>query len=171
VPELDRARNWINLPSRVAMLLGIGVLATGGARAETTVGDAAVAAPHPPQAIADDRAGLSVWASDGRIYLADPRVRELQLSDTPEARRLHDLLRQRGATDMRSSVRLDRLLLAGGGGDGFHWAPPRAGSPGRRAVTEAAEPGSPIADRQFVRDAHRTSSSTVATPKPHRDEQ
>jgi hypothetical protein len=98
-----------------------------------------------PQDSADNFGELRVWSDGGRIYLAEPgaNAREVDLGDGAEAHRLGELLQQHGATDSGASVRLDRMLLAGGGGDGFHWAPPGrkpnstapAASPAAHAVT------------------------------------
>lgn len=111
-------RRWFDWPSRLALLVGIGALSAAGAEA------APVAQSQQPQGGGERFGELRVWSEDGRIYLAEPdaAIRELQLGDTAEARRLRELLQQDGGT--KGGVRLDRMILAGGGGSGFDWAPP-----------------------------------------------
>src|SRR5262249_45378729 len=47
---------------------------------------------------------------------------ELRLGDTVEARHLRALLERHRADGSAPGIRLDRMILAGGGGQGFHWS-------------------------------------------------
>jgi hypothetical protein len=113
---------------------------------------------------------LRVWSAGGELYLAvqDGDVRRLALGDTAEAHRLHGLLQQHGAIDDRTSMRLDRMLLAGGGGEGFSWTPPhRAAEPRQQNATPAAD----TADAPSVGGAQRPAaadSAPTGTQSPHR---
>jgi hypothetical protein len=73
---------WLCLPSRIALLLGLGAFSAAGANAGT-------------------------------------EARELTLGDTPETRRLRQLLHRDGATKESPRSLHDRLILVGGGGSGF----------------------------------------------------
>src|SRR5229473_2827886 len=80
-------RRWLRLPSRVALLLGLGALSAAGART-----DAAEAQPG---------VGDMVIRSDGgRIYLAEDgsNFQELQISDPAQLRALKLLIAE-GGTD------------------------------------------------------------------------
>ncbi len=147
---------WLRLPGRAALLLGLGALSTAGARADT---------PQPPsggvvpgaQDQQPDSASLLLRVEGGRVYLseADGEFRELPLGDTPEARRLRQLIEDRGAG---GDLRLNPTVLAGGGGAGFYWwssggkadkteAPSKAGkaekagSPPKSNQTDAGKKG------------------------------
>ena len=98
-------RRWLDLPGRLAFLLGLGALSTSGAQADT-----------PERAGSGD---VSIRSEDGKIYLSKGgRETELPLSATPERGRLLQLLQDKGP----SGVKLDadpRLIMSGGGGAGF----------------------------------------------------
>ena len=101
---------WLRLPSRIALILGIGALSTTAARADA-----------PEQGNLTSLGDLSVRSEGGRIFLSEGgRESELRLSATPERDRLLRLLEERGAT----GIKLDhdpRLIMSSGGGSGFYW--------------------------------------------------
>ena len=136
-------RNWSALPSRAALLLGIGTAAAG------SPAEAAVAAPAPAQA--QQQIGQSgapvVWTEQGRVLISEDGkdARELPLGDTREARLLRELLQRRGAVTKEFGARLGPLMLAGGGGDGFHWAPPSLGAKSPPATGAGAKPAASTA--------------------------
>jgi hypothetical protein len=112
---------WLRPPSRIAFLLGLGMLSTAGTKvgtAEAHPGTDAIQVPQQSDAVFGE---LRIWNDGGRLYIADGgrAAQELRLGDTPEARRLRDLLERNGVP----SVALNRMLLAGGGGNGISWAP------------------------------------------------
>jgi hypothetical protein len=99
---------WLRLPSRVALILGIGALSTGVAQADA-----------PDQTKLGSFGGLSIRSEAGRIYLSEGgHETELRLSATPQRDYLLRLLEGQGT----GGVKLDhggRLLLSSGGGAGF----------------------------------------------------
>jgi hypothetical protein len=119
-----RAQKWLGLPSRAALLLGIGALSVGSA--EATALDQGKHPTGAPQAATAKFGELRVWTDGEQIFLieASEPARDLHLGDSAEARRLRKLLQWHGATSNRASIRLDQMILAGGGGSGFDWAPP-----------------------------------------------
>ena len=131
------ARKRIIWPSRLALLLGMGALsAATGTNADALPADQA--SPRAQQRL--EVAGeLLVWTEGGRIYLAElgSATRALEVGETAEARRLQQLLDQAGATDAASGMRLDRMILAGGGGNGFAWAPQTPAGSGTAATATA----------------------------------
>jgi hypothetical protein len=109
-------RRWLRLPGGVALLLGLGALAGGDARADapqdrpTAPGDLLIRA---------GAAGISISEGDKGFEL-------LQLGDTPEARALTQLLEMLAEDRTISNdagIHVSPTHLAGGGGSGFHWAP------------------------------------------------
>jgi hypothetical protein len=116
--------NWLRLPSRIALLLGIGALSATAAKAEPSEmhnGSAPV-----PQQSAKSFGRALVWNEDGRIYVSEggEPARELRLGDTPEARHLRELLERGGATAGSPHIVEHRMILVGGGGMGIsggHW--------------------------------------------------
>ena len=99
---------WLRLPSRVALILGIGALSTGVAQADA-----------PDQTKLGSFGGLSIRSEAGRIYLSEGgRETELRIGATPRRDELLRLLEAHG----HSGVKLDgdpRLIMSGGGGMGF----------------------------------------------------
>jgi hypothetical protein len=169
----SRAHKLIGLTSRIALMLGISAFSAAGARADAASFDRAATpsnGPQPGAAAALVSAELHIWSEAGRIYTAEQgrAARELPLGDTAEAVRLRALLEQRGATDAGAGVRLDRMLLAGGGGEGFSWTlPGRAANAGRPAATPAAESTRvPLHDRPLTA-TRRASGATANAPNGH----
>ena len=80
---------WLRVPSRAGLLLGLGALSIPGARAET-----AATVPTPPS---PTLGGVSIRSEAGRIYVSEngKDFREVELADTPEKRRLAQMLEGR----------------------------------------------------------------------------
>jgi hypothetical protein len=99
-------RRWLRLPSRIALILGLGALSTAGAPADAQANQAA-----PGDAL--------IRSDGGKIYLTERgREIELQLGATPQRDRLLRLLEAHGP----AGVKLEsdpRLIMSGGGGSGF----------------------------------------------------
>ena len=103
-------KEWLRLPSRLALMLGLGAAAVAGARADA-----------PPD---HERTGLGdvlIRSEGGKIYLSEGGAEtELRLGETPERDRLLRLLQDHGP----AGVKLDRdprLIMSSGGGSGFYW--------------------------------------------------
>lgn len=112
------------LPSRIALLLGLGALSVAGAKADTAsplpLGDDGTVLPqHSARAVAE----LLIWHDEGRIYASEAGkpAEELRLGDTAEAVLLRQLLESQGATAANPYKMRDRIILVGGGGCGFAW--------------------------------------------------
>ena len=127
---------WLRLPSRIALILGLGALSTAGAPADAQANQTA--------------SGDALIRSDGgRIYLSEGgRETELRLSATPQRDRLLRLLEEHGP----GGVKLDRdprLIMSSGGGAGFYWwgqkksTPDRVAPAGSARSPQATEPSSP----------------------------
>jgi hypothetical protein len=130
-------RKWLRFPSRAGLMLGLGALSITGDRAET-----AVPAPTPPS---QPLGGLSIRSEQGRIYVAENGrdFREIDLADTPEKRRLAQLLEGREPGSPGSEIALYFMILAGSGGDGFHWTSPRSGNDAKPAAGSRDEGSGP----------------------------
>jgi hypothetical protein len=106
------SREWMRLPGRLALILGLSALSTAGARADT---------PEQPQrgAVGD----LLIRSEGGKIFLSEGSrdFRELQLRDTAVARRLRQLLENRNRAEGAAHLRPDSTMMASGGGSGFYW--------------------------------------------------
>jgi hypothetical protein len=137
------ARKWFSLPSRLALLLGIGAISATGAKAAAPL-DQADQPTRVPQQSVKVFGELRVWSDGGRVYLSEAggEARELQLGDTTEARHLRALLERDGAVEEAPQVLQHRIVLVGGGGDGFHWAPG-----GRPDASTAPKPAVSTGDR------------------------
>jgi hypothetical protein len=121
-------RDWLRLPSRVAVLLGLGALSIAGAKAAT--GEESLP-PRVPQQSVKAFGDLLIWSDAGRIYTAETGkpAEELRLGDTAEAELLRQLLEREGASAAAPRVLRDRVILVGAGGDGFHWDTRRSDNP------------------------------------------
>jgi hypothetical protein len=125
MPVSSFARKWYGVPSRIALLLGVGAISAAGANADTaSIGQGG----HPariPQQSAKTFGELRVWSDNGRIYMSESggRASELRLGDTAEARQLRELLERAKATADAPHTIQHRIILVGGGGEGFHWTP------------------------------------------------
>jgi hypothetical protein len=125
MPVPSFARKWYGVPSRIALLLGVGAISAAGANADTaSIGQG----EHPariPQQSAKTFGELHVWSDNGRIYMSESggKASELRLGDTAEARQLRELLERAKATADAPHTFQHRIILVGGGGEGFHWAP------------------------------------------------
>jgi hypothetical protein len=122
VPTLSLSK-WLSLPSRIALLLGLGALSATGASAS-----APETAADPPNSSTSEKdppnfADLVIRSEGGRIYLAEGGgpFKALGLGDTAEAQLLKEIVERQGATP--TAIRVKATILAGAGGDGFHWAP------------------------------------------------
>ena len=128
-------RKWLGLPSRIALLLGLGALSAAGARAD-------IAQAQPGSGIGPFAQGeqaslgdLLIRTDGERIYLSEggKQFHELHLADPAQIRVLRELLKNDGAAAGLAGIRLHPMILAGDGGSGFHWAPAdktdRAGKP------------------------------------------
>jgi hypothetical protein len=113
---------WFRLPSRIALLLGLGALSAAAARADAGHEMQGGGAEPVAQNLRATAGELLIWSEGERLYVSEDgsRAEELRLGDTAEARHLRQLLQQHGGQS--SGVRLDRTLLAGGGGKGISWS-------------------------------------------------
>jgi hypothetical protein len=101
---------WLLLPSRVALILGIGALSTTGARADV---------PEPGNAT--PFGGVLVRSQAGRIYLSEGgRETELRPSATPQHSHLLRLLEEHGSAGVKLNCD-PYLLMSSGGGSSFFW--------------------------------------------------
>jgi hypothetical protein len=115
---------WVVLPSRIALLLGLGAMSAAGAKAAATPAVPGGEPTRVPQQSAADFGDVRIWSEAGRIYLSEAGgdARELRLGDSAEARTLRDLLDRSGATAAAPQILPHRLVLVGGGGAGTHWS-------------------------------------------------
>jgi hypothetical protein len=134
---------WLRLPSRIALLLGVGALSATGtnvAAAEPHLGKGLTRAP---QQSAKSFGELRIWREGERIYISEDGkdAQELQLGDTPQMRHLRHLLETEGAITGSPSVVQHRMILVGGGGNAIHWG-------------SAQQPNVPENARRSPRDSH-----------------
>ena len=126
---------WLRLPSRIALILGLGALSTTGASADT-------------QANQTVSGGALIRSDGGKIYLLEGgHETELELSASPQRDRLLRLLEEHGP----AGIKLDRdprLIMSSGGGAGFYWwgqkkSTPEGVAPARSAPSpQVTEPSS-----------------------------
>lgn len=100
----------LRLPSRVALILGLGALSTAAAQADA-----------PEQSNLTSSGEVLVRSEAGRIYLSEGGCdTELQLSASPQRDHLLRLLE--GHEPEGIKLNRDRsLLMSSGGGSGFFW--------------------------------------------------
>ncbi len=115
-------RDWLRLPSRIAMLLGLGVLSAAHAKAGITIDAPPRDAVRVPQQGAKAFGDLLIWHENERIYVSEAGqpAEELRLGDSAETASLKRLLKREGATAATPHALRDRIILVGSGGDGFH---------------------------------------------------
>ena len=110
MPVPDVVKKHLRLPSRIALLLGLGALSVAGARADTP--ESAPQAGAEPVAAGD----VTVRAEAGKIFLSESgRETELRLGATAQRDHLLRLLEKYGP----AGIKLDadpRLIMSGGGG-------------------------------------------------------
>jgi hypothetical protein len=114
----------LRLPSRVALLLGVGALSATGSQAGPSELDRSARMPQQSAKIFGE---LRIWSEAGRIFVSESGgpAQELLFGDSAEARQLKEMLRRDGASADSPRVVRDRIILVGGGGAGTHsWAPP-----------------------------------------------
>jgi hypothetical protein len=108
MPASRSWKEWLRLPSRLALTLGLGAAAVAGARAEAPDG-------HERTSQND----VLIRSEGEKIYLSEGgQETELRLSATPQRGHLLRLLEEHGP----AGVKLDpdpRLIMSGGGGSGF----------------------------------------------------
>ncbi len=122
-------KRWLRLPSRLTLVLGLGALATTGARADA-----------PDEGNQSAFGGVLIRSEGGKIYLSEGgRETELQLGPTAQRDHLLQLLEEHGS----GGVKLDsdpRLIMSGGGGSGFTWVPQRSDTTAPTQTEKAATP-------------------------------
>jgi hypothetical protein len=142
-------RKWLRLPSRIALLLGVGALSAAGAKAAVAEAHLANGLMRVPQQSAKSFGEVRIWSEAGRIYVSEAGkdAQELPLGDTAEARHLRQLLERDGAAAASPRVLHDRIILVGGGGEGIHWAPAgKIDNPARANAPEQTGTSSKRAD-------------------------
>jgi hypothetical protein len=149
-------KEWLRLPSRIALLLGFGALSATGAQADAAEIERGNQSAWVPQQSAKTFGDLAIWSDGGRIYLAEAGkpARELRLGDTAEARHLRDLLNRDRAVANSPRQLQDRIILVGGGGTGMSWTPAernRAFERPREPAATGFRPNAPKAPAQTVR--------------------
>jgi hypothetical protein len=107
----------LRLPSRIALLLGLGALSAAGARADGIETPPTGPVSHDGSTVTN----LLVRAEAGRIYVSEGG-QEIELMDTAQARLVMQLIVENG-TSGPIGMQLKPTVLAGAGGSGFHWAP------------------------------------------------
>src|SRR5260370_14110567 len=118
-------RSWLRLPSRIALLLGLGALSAAGVKVDAGEAGPGHGPARVPQQSVKTFGDLLIWNEGGRIYVAEAgkEAQELALGDYPETHRLRQLLERDGATTPSPRALRARIILGGGGGDGVHWGP------------------------------------------------
>jgi hypothetical protein len=103
---------WLRLPSRGALILGLGALPTTALQADA-----------PEQNTPTSFGNVLMRTEGGKIYLSEggKKFQELQLRDSAEARFLKQLLEQNGTATAPAGLLLNPTIFAGGGGTGFSW--------------------------------------------------
>jgi len=136
-------RQWLHLPSRIALLLGVGALTAAAAKPAIAEPDLHEGPVRAPQQSAKSFGEVLIWGEQGRIYFSEggKAARELHLGDTAEARRLRQLLERDGASANSPRVLQYRMILVGGGGQAIHWGGAPSSSNPDQAGRPAAERG------------------------------
>ena len=126
-------RRWLRLPSRIALLFGVGALSVAGAKAAAPGDLHRAGGKVVPQQSAKQLGDLRIWEDDGRIFVSEAGrpAEELRLGASPEADLLRERLRLAGATPDAPHALRDRIILVGSGGAGLHWESERAQAPSK----------------------------------------
>jgi hypothetical protein len=122
---------WLRLPSRIALLLGLGALSAAGARADAP--DA-----KPDGSVGPLYGDVLIRSEGGKIFLSERGrdFEELQVKDTAEVRNLKKLLDDHeGAV-----VRVNPMMVADSGA-GFMWpTPEKTSAPDKATPRQPAAP-------------------------------
>ena len=149
---------WLQLPGRIALVLGMGALSTAGARADA-------AEQNSLTSLGDSLGDVLIRSEGGRIFLSEGAGEtELRLGQTPERARLLRLLEAHGPGGLKLD-RDPRLIMSGGGGSGFgFWEPRKSASdkpaPATQDPPKASAPPTP------GRDTEGSRGSRPAEPDP-----
>jgi hypothetical protein len=141
----------LRLPSRIAVLLGMGALSATAVQPAAAEPDLGKGPTRAPQQSAKSFGEVLIWREGGRIYFSESGngAQELRLGDTPQARHLRELLEREAAVAGSPSVLQHRMILVGGGGAAIHWGGAQSSS------TPDNSSGAPAA-----RGSHRASPPT-----------
>ena len=123
--SLKRLRDRLRLPSRLALLLGLGAVSAATAQAAAPEINTDTMPERVPQQSGKAFGELAVWIDDGRVFVSESgkAAEELRIGNTAEAAYLRDLLERSGARATSPAVVPDRIILVGGGGSGIGWVP------------------------------------------------
>jgi hypothetical protein len=146
---------WLRLPSRIAVLLGMGALSATGAQPAMAEPELGKGPMRVPQQSAKSFGEVLIWSEGGRIYFSESgnEAQELRIGDTPQARHLRELLVREGAVAESPRVLQHRLILVGGGGSAVHWGGAQSSS------TPDSASGAPA-----IRDSNRTANVPTGNP-------
>jgi len=158
-------RDLLRLPSRIALLLGLGALSAGGTEAVANTEPVDGGAPIP-QHSSKTFGELLIWQAGGRIYVSEGGrlAEELRLGDSAEAQRLLELLNRIGATATAPHAMSDRIILVGDGGSGLHWDAQKVEPGKERAVSGPGGANKPVPTTQ------KPTAGTVDTRPPSTDQ-
>ena len=152
MPASRSWKEWLRLPSRLALMLGLGAAAVAGARADA-----------PADYERTGQGDVLIRSEGEKIYLSEGGTEsELRLSATPQRDHLLRLLEEHGP----AGVKLDpdpRLIMSGGGGAGFSLrdiknsitgepAPARGSAPQPPPPPRSSKPGSAPRDHNAATD-------------------
>src|SRR4051812_23467286 len=100
---------WLRLPSRVALLLGVGALSATSAQAGTSEFDRSA---RMPQQSAKSFGELRIWSEGDRIFVSESGgpAQELLLGESVEARQLKEMLHRDGSSADSPRVVPDRII-------------------------------------------------------------
>ncbi len=157
----------LGLPGRIGLLLGLSALSAVAAKADIRLPQPGAGPDRVPQQSVRTFGDMLIWTEGGRIYVSESgrAGRELALGETPQAHRLRLLLERDGATAAAPRVLRDRIILVGGGGEGFHWAPMRRpDDPGKASPSSRRDPAP-----QSERHAMPPLGAAQTAPKPGAD--
>jgi hypothetical protein len=123
--SLRRTLDRLRVPSRLALLLGLGAISASGVQAATPESDAGSKPKAVPQQSGKTFGELEVWIEGDRIYVSEAgkAAEELRVGNTAEAAHLKQLLERNGANAASPSVVPDRMIFVGSGGSGIGWVP------------------------------------------------